>query len=155
MFVAEVLVNRLHWQHEIVRCAYSSCKWTSVCCGGCSRWMNLPSWSSTSSTAHKFFWQQQFFQQTVMVATVPFWNGLTKPNTSGSSHRSWFQWQSRNEFTCEQHTHSYRILVGRSLSPKSKAVAEKRSSVKISNPPFNVFGRKCWTVGSAAAAENS
>lgn len=98
---------------------------------GCSRWMNLPSWSSSSAAAHKFFWQQQFLQRTVMVASVPFQDGLAKLSTSWSSHRSLFRWQSWMEFSCE-HTHSHLYNSRRSfVIPKSKAVAEERSSVKI------------------------
>lgn len=82
-------------------------------------------------TAHKFFWQQQFFQRTVMVASVPFQDGLAKLSTSWSSHRSLFRWQSRMDFSCE-HTHSHIYNSRRSfVIPKSKAVAEERSSVKI------------------------
>lgn len=112
-------------------------------------------WSSSSTHRINSPDIEQFFQRTVMVATVPFQDELAKPSWSWSSEIP-ARWPNdaakKNSPTRTSKYYSHRSFV----IPKSEAVAEERSSVEIHPiqcllqwwlPLLSAVKRKCCSTG--------
>lgn len=122
----QVLVNRLKWQHKIVRCVQCSCEWTCVRGAGArGEWMGI----ATLRTSHKFFrhWA-------ISPVDGNGWHSSGSRRTGRAEQelkllRSLLRWRSWNEFSC---AHTFTNYSLRSfVIPKSKAEAEERSSRRI------------------------